>query len=245
MLVKKILKIVLLLLGGIFILLQGFAKEVEGAILSAVIFVLFSWLYYAWTKHRSKLFMSFLVLFTLAQTISVFAWFGSELEESQTDYIYYIVNILYIISYTLLILKTIRQLKLKVVFSELTIPILVLIVLDIFCVSLISNTTEGMFSNYQFILEYTYNAVVMTLLSIALIDYMYRNNTKSMLFLVGCIFMVFSEIIQLAYFYILSDDTLGFVYSTFLVIAFFFFYLQSQHRVTEPVLAYSDDPLEI
>ena len=150
-------------------------------------------------------------------------------------------------SYGLLIVKLLKGLDLKKVFSELTIPIIVLIVLDIFCVSLISGTTENMLSYYEYALEYAYNAVVMSLLSIALINYMYRNNNKSMLFLIGSIFMVFSEIIQLAYYYILNDNNLGFVYAFFLVVAFVFFYLQSQHKVTEPVAAYVDEhePLEV
>ncbi|WP_178988082.1 hypothetical protein [Winogradskyella schleiferi] len=245
MLVNKILKVVLLLLGVVYILLQGFALEVEGAALSALMLVMLTWLYIGWTKHKSKLFLLFLITFSLAQILSYIAWFVPEIEEGQIDYLYYAANILYIISYAVLIFKMLKQLNLKTVFSELTIPIIVLIVLDVFCVSLISNTTEGKFSYYQYGLEYTYNAVIMTLLSLALINYMYRNNNKSMLFLIGAIFMVFSEIIQLAYFYILPDDSLGFVYSILLVVAFVFFYMQSQHKVTDPVEAYSDEPLEV
>lgn len=245
MLVNKILKIVLLLLGGLYILLQGKALEVEGAVISAVILILLTLLYVGWTKHRSKLFLSFLLFFTVAQILGVVAWNKTEFKEGEIDYFYYIVNILYISAYILLIIKMILQLDLKAVFSELAIPIIVLIVLDVFCVSLISGTTESELSNYEYALEYIYNAVIMVLLSFALINYMYRNNNKSMLFLIGSIFMVFSEIIQLAYFYILiNDTTLGFVYSFFLVVAFFFFYLQSQHKVTEPVLPYADEPIE-
>ncbi|WP_299111109.1 hypothetical protein [uncultured Winogradskyella sp.] len=245
MLVNKIFKVVLLLLGGIYILLQGFAKEVEAAVLSAVILLLLTWFYSNKSVYRSKFFTSFLVVFTIAQVLSAIAWFTPKIMENETDYLYYITNILFVISYVLLIIKTISQLNLKVVFSELTVPIIVLIVLDVFCVSLISGTTEGSFSYYQNILEYTYNAVVMALLSFALVDYMYRNNSKSMLFLLGTIFMAFSEIIQLAYFYILSDDSLSFVYAFFLVMAFFFLYAQSQYKVTEPIAAYEDEPLEV
>ncbi|WP_179007751.1 hypothetical protein [Winogradskyella forsetii] len=245
MLVSKILKVVLLLLGIVYVVLQGLALEVEGAVLSAVLLVLLTWLYISWTKHKSKLFFLFLITFSLGQIVSAIAWFMPDIKEGQIDYLYYAANILYIISYAVLIFKMLKQLNLKAVFSELTIPIIVLVVLDVFCVSLISNTTENMFSYYQYALEYTYNAVIMTLLSLALIDYMYRNNNKSMLFLIGSIFMVFSEIIQLAYFYVLSDDSLGFVYSILLVVAFVFFYMQSQYKVTDPVEPYADEPLEV
>jgi len=245
MLVNKILKLILLLLGGSYIFLQGFALEQEGAIVSAIMLILLTWLYAGWTKHKSKFFFLFLITFTLAQVLSLISWYIPGTKAGEIDYLYYVANVLYIIAYALLIIKIIKGLDLKKVFSELTIPIIVLVVLDIFCVTLISGTAEDMLSYDQYALEYTYNAVVMILLSFALINYMYRNNNKSMLFLIGSIFMMFSEIIQLAYYYILNDNSLGFVYAFFLVVAFVFFYLQSQHKVSEPVAAYSDEPLEI
>lgn len=245
MLVNKILKVVLVLFSGIYIFLQGFALEIKGAVLSAIILILLTWLYIGWTKHRSKLFLSFLITFTMAQILSAISWFTPIIEDGDIDYLYFGTNILYIVSYAFLIIKMIKQLDCKTVCKELTVPIIVLVVLDIFCVSLISGTTEPMFNYYEYVLEYSYNAVVMALLSLALINYMYRNNNKSMLFLLGSIFIVFSEIIQLAYYYILSDDSLGFVYSFFLVVAFVFYYIQSQHKVTEPVKAYMDEPLEV
>lgn len=240
MYVKKILKVVLLLLSGFFILFRGLALDIKGAALSAVLLILLTWLYVGWTKHKSKLFLLFLLLFTLAQLINFVGWLAPELEEGKIDYFYYATNTFYILSYAVLIVKMLRQLNFKKVFKELTIPIVILVVLDIFCVTLISDTVNSL-SYYEYILEYTYNAVIMILLSFALINYMYRNNKKSMLFFLGSIFIVFSEIIQLAYYYILSDDNLAYVYSSFLVVAFIFYYMQSQHVVTEPIPAYVDE----
>lgn len=244
MLLNKIIKIVLLLLSGIYIVLQGFDLKQERIILSTIILVLLVWLYVGWTKHKSKLFFLFLATYTLAEALRLLAWYipGS-------GWRYFTTNILYIASYVLLIVKIIRSLDLKKVFSELKIPIIVLVVLDVFCVSLISGTTKSALSSNGYILEYIYNAVVMALLSFALINYLYRNNNKSMLFLIGSIFILFSEIFQLAYYYILKDNSLRVVYALFLVVAFVFFYLQSQHKVTEPVAAYSDsdehEPFEV
>lgn len=245
MLVNKIIKLVLLLLGGIYIVLEGLALEQEGAILSTITLVLLTWLYVGWSKHKSRFFLWFLIAFTLSKLLSLFAWYGPKFEIAGADYYYYVANILYILAYLFLIIKISRSLNFKKVFSELTIPILVLIVLDIFCVSLITDTAQSSFSYYQYILEFTYNAVVMLLLSFALINYMYRNNNKSMLFLIGSIFIVFSEIIQLAYYYILPEDSLGYAYAFFLVVAFVFLYMQSQFKVTEPIPAYTDEQLEV
>ena len=246
MLVNKILKVVLLLLGGAFIALQGFAYEVEGAAVSTLMLILLTVLYCKWTENKYRYFFWFLVIFAAANLLSYSAYYSSEILEEQIDYYYYGGNILYITSYILLIIGILRRLDLKKVFSELSISILILVALDAFCVSIVSATTEGVLSVYQNYLEFTYNAVIMTLLSAALINYMYRNDNKSMLFLVASIFIFFSEIIQLAYYYILLEDkNLGFIYSFLLVVAFLFFYIQSQLEYTGPEPEYSDEQLEV
>ncbi|MDP5081879.1 MAG: hypothetical protein NWP87_04420 [Winogradskyella sp.] len=244
MLVNKFLKVVLLLLGASFVLLQGFALEVEAAAISSLMLILLTVLYCKWTKNKTKYFFWFLVSFALAHWLSYISFYLIDLREGQTDYFYYSANLLYILAYIFLILKIVSVLNLKKVFRELSIPIFILIILDIFCVYIVSGTTENVLEIYEYTLEFFYNAVIMVLLSVGLINYMYRNDNKSMLFLIGTICIVFSEIIQLAYFYILTSNDLGFIYSFFLVMAFVFFYLQSQLEFTGPEPEYSDDQIE-
>jgi hypothetical protein len=245
MIINKILKVVLLLLGGIFIILQGFAYEVKGAAVSAFTLLLFTIFYYRLTKSITKYFFWFLVLFTIAQLLSYAAYY-TVIDYEQMDYYYYGANSLYILAYVLLIIKMLRGFDLKTVFLEFPIPLVILVALDIFCVSIVTDTTENVLSIYEYSLEFGYNTVIMSLLSVALINYMYRNDNKSMLFLIGSICIVFSEIIQLAYHYILPDDsTLGSTYSFFLVMAFVFFYLQSQVEYTGPEPEFIDEQLEV
>lgn len=240
MLVNKILKVLLLLLGGVFIMLQGLAHEVEGAAVSALMLVLLTTLYCGWTTDKSRLFFWFLVTFTFGHLLSYAAWYMPLIEEGEIDYYYYGSNILFITAYLFLIIKVLSLINLKRVFKELSIPIIILFVLDVFCVVIVTDATDGRLSTYEYILEFVYNGVIMALLSVALIDYMYRNDNKSMLFLLGSICVVFSEIIQLAYYYILEDKNLGFIYSFFLVVAFIFFYIQSQNKYTGPQPTYLD-----
>ncbi len=245
MLVNKILKGVLLLLGVTFIALQSLVYEIEGDAVSALMMILLIWLYCKSTEKPSQLFFWFLLIVTATQIIGFISWFTPEVRIGEIDYFYYLGNILHIISYIFLIIKILKQLPLKAVFSEFTTTIIILIVLDVFCVSILSGTTENVLSYYENTLEYVYNSVLMILLSFALINYMYRNDNKSMLFLIGSILIVFSEIIQLAYFYILYDNSLGFVYSLFLVAAFLFFYIQSQLEFSEPIPAYNDEQAKV
>lgn len=240
MLANKILKVLLLLLGGIFIILQGLAYEVEGAAVSALMLVLLTILYCGWTADKSWHFFWFLVIFAVGHLLSYSGWFMPLLEVDQFDIHYYSANILFIIAYLFLIIKVLTSFNVGKVFRELLIPVIVLMVLDVFCVVVVTDATGNSLTAYEYILEFVYNSVIMSLLSVALIDYMYRNDNKSMLFLLGSICIVFSEIIQLAYYYILEDKNLGFIYSFFLVVAFVFFYLQSQLNHTGPQPTYLD-----
>ncbi|MHA7844152.1 MAG: hypothetical protein ACX93I_12590 [Winogradskyella sp.] len=246
MLVNKVLKVLLLLLGGVFIILQGLAYEAMGAAVSAAMLVLLTILYCGWTEDKSKYFFGFLVISAIGYLLSCVGWYAPLLEEGEIDYYYYSSNILFIIAYLLLIVKVLSSINISKAFRELSIPVIILLLLDVFCVVIVTDATGNSLTTYEYILEFVYNSVIMALLSVALIDYMYRNDNKSMLFLLGSICVVFSEIIQLAYYYILNDKNLGFIYSFFLVVAFIFFYLQSQINHTGPQPSYLDieDKLE-
>ena len=238
----RILKVILLLLGGVFILLQAFALETKGAAISTLMLILLTTLYYGWTEKRTKYFFWFLLLFTIGDLFNFISYCFPLKDWNGIDFYYYITNVFYILSYTTLIVKLLKDLNVRTVFSKLPIPIIILVVLDVFCVTLVTAAAENELTVYQYALEFTYNAVIMTLLSAALINYMYRNDNKSMLLLLGSIFIFFSEMIQLAYYYILeNNNNLSFVYSLFLVVAFIFFYLQSQLEFTGPELEYVDE----
>ena len=245
MLVNRILKLVVFLFAVSFVILQGLAYEVEAAATSAAMLVFLTILYAGWTENKAQYFLWFLLTFTLGHVLGYFSYYVFELREGELDYFYYGVNMLYILAYALLIVKIISGFNLKTIFLEFPIPIFILVVLDIFCVYIVSGTTENILEIYEYVLEFMYNVIIMALLSVGLINYMYRNDTKSMLFLIGSICIVFSEIIQLAYYYILFEDSaLGFIYSFLLVMGFLFFYLQSQLDFTGPEPEYIDDHIE-
>jgi hypothetical protein len=243
--VNKVIKVLFVLLGGVFIILQGGGFEVEGAAISALLLLLLSLFYSRTTERKSKFFFWFLATFTLAHAFNCLAYYLPYLQDGEVDYPYYGTNILYILSYIFLIIKILKDLDLRHVFSELSVSILILLVLDVFCVIMVTATAEDVLSFYQYSLELVYNGVIMALLSVALINYMYRNDNKSMYFLVASMCIVFSEIIQLAYFYILDESSLGYIYSFLLVVAFSFFYLQSQKEFSGPEPSYLDDQYEL
>jgi len=242
MLVNRIFKVVLLLLAAAFVVFQSLTLEIHSAGTSALAFLLLNILYYKYTENKSKLFMGFLTLYTIAQFVGFISYFMPiDFDSPYGDFYYYFSNIFCITAYILLICSIIKKLDIRKIFAQLYIPIIILLVLDIFSLTIFSETTEHTLSKAENNFEYIYNAVVMILLSIALINYMYRNDNKSMLILIASIFIVFSEIIQFAYYYILQDNNLSFVYSFFLVLAFIFLYLQSQVQFEGPIPEYTDE----
>ena len=223
----KILIATLLVLSAIFLGLQSFKYEFEAAGIRALLLTLLTILYCARVKKKRFFFFLFLITFCVAELLNFFSWFY-EIYEDSIDYMYYISNGLYILSYSFLITLVLKSMNIKEVILKFPFHLLILFVLDIFCVSIVTGTTKSQLSIYEYSLEFIYNTVIMVLLSVAFINYIYRDDKKSMNLLVGSIFIVFSEVIQLAYFYISDTNFLNVICSLFLVLAFLFFYLQSR-----------------
>jgi hypothetical protein len=242
MIVNKIIKVILIVLSTCFVALEALTYGMEAAGVSSFMLVLLMFMYCRVTKNKQKLFFSFLIVFTISHVLGYLSWY-LPYDENAIDYSYYLSNLLYIISYGFLIALVIKEMNFKQILSQFSITIIILIILNVFCVTLVTDTARGALTLPEYTLEFMYNAVVMILLSVSLINYMHRDDNKSMLFLVGSIFLFFSEMMQLAYYYISYSTNLGAIYSTFLVLAFTFFYLQSQLQHTGPIDDYFDEEI--
>lgn len=222
---NKILITVLVLFSVVFLALQLFRYEMQASGIRALLLVILTMLYCNRVENKRIYFFMFLGAFTISEILNFFSWF---IVSNNVDYSYYITNGLYILSYIFLIIQVLKNINIKKLFSKLWIHILVLFTLDVFCVFIVTDTIKLQVEFNQYIVEFVYNIVIMVLLSIAVINYIYREDKKAMNFLLGSIFIVFSEVIQLAYFYISHSNILNVICSLFLVIAFVFFYLQAQ-----------------
>ncbi len=223
-----LIKIILVFLGVLYIALQAFQMEIEGSGISTLILVFLTILYWQFSKIRKKSFLLFLILFTSAQLIGFLSWFLPLQVIEVFDFPYYLANTIFILSYICLIQHILNGVGPAKLIKRYPGPAIILLLLDVFCVYIVTETAGTVFTAPEYILEFVYNGVIMLLLSVALLNYLYKDSGKAMLFLIGTIFIVFSEIIQLAYFYVLESNDLSATYATFLVMAFLFFYLQSQ-----------------
>ncbi len=227
----QILKVALITVCVFFVGFQvmNFEFQASGARL-LLVFLLMT-LYCINVKPKRLLFFLFLLSFSLAEILSFVSWFVQIDYSKHPDYFYYSVNAFYILSYLFLIIRVIREMDVRHVLSKFWIHLIILTVLDIFCVVIVTATAENRLSPSQYMLELVYNSIIMLLLTGAMINYMSKNSQKSMNLLLGSIFIFFAEVIQMTYFYISNITVLNVICSLFLVFAFLFFYLQA--RMTE------------
>lgn len=230
--VGKFLGALILALSLFFLGLQFKGLEIEAAGVRALTVTLLTVLYVIRIKNKHPFFFLFLVFFAISEILNYVTWVVNLDFTSEIDYFYYIGNGLYILAYLFLIARIALAMNFRKAFLKFPIQIGLLAILGIFFVYFVSDTTRKELTLNEYYLELMYNAVVMFLMAIALVSYMYRDDKKSMNLLIGAICIMFSEVIQLAYFYIADINLLNVLCSMFLVFAFLFFYLQCRlkHR---------------
>ncbi|MFC4722137.1 hypothetical protein ACFO5O_07380 [Geojedonia litorea] len=242
---KSILVASLIILSLVFIGLQILKQEVYASGTRTLILLLLTALCCFEGKVKKGYFFLFLVTFSLAELLNFVAWFVTPEFRASLDYFYFIGNGLYILSYVFLIIEVIKNLNIRDVIAKFPVHIIILVVLDIFCVTIVTDTTKGTLSISEYSLEFVYNTVIMSLLTIAVINYIYKDDKKAMNLLVGSIFIVFSEIIQLAYFYVIDFNVLNVLCSLLLVLAFLFLYLHARlPDIDQEALLEDPEPIE-
>lgn len=193
----------------------------------SLIVPVFAILYFVSVPKKSPYFTWFLVLFSISE-LSMFMEYFIETDE-MFDLYYLIGNCLYIYAYCLLFYDVYRTLDMKKIFKNFAIHLLVLTILNIYIIYVLLTIVNPYVSgSFLFVVELIYNIVMLLLLTISLIGYFYNDNKKSLLIFFGSICIVFSEVIQVAYFYISDKELLNLSQTLLLVLAFCFFYFQSK-----------------
>ncbi|MBT8257917.1 MAG: hypothetical protein KJO49_05560 [Bacteroidia bacterium] len=185
-------------------------------------------MYCASGYSKSTYFFLFLLLYSLAEFLTV-AYYNSALTELFEDPLYYLCNTLYIFAYIFLTIEVLRNMELSKIFSRFSIHLIILLILDIYCVMLVTDVavkSGALVYTVDHVLEFTYNVVIMALLTITLVNYLHRDTKKAMNLLLGSLCIVFSEVIQVAYYYVSEITILSIAYNLLLILAFVFFYLQ-------------------
>jgi len=225
----KILLGFIVVLAISFIGFQIFKMDELSIVVRSFILPLLTILYYLKTKDRRSYFFFFLLCYSITEFSEILTY-GQDTSVFVNKLMYYGGNGLNITAYIFLILEVLKSMNLKVVWRSYTWHILILLALDVYSVILVSQVSmsSGYFvESMEYVVEILYNITMMLLLTVTLINYINRHSKKAMNLLLGGLCIVFSEVIQVAYYYVSEENIFIVVYSILLVLAFSFFYIQA------------------
>jgi predicted neutral ceramidase superfamily lipid hydrolase len=145
------------------------------------------------------------------------------------EYQYYIGSSLYILAYFFLFIKISNSLSISHILRNFKIHLLVLSILNIYLVYVLQIIVKPRVEfKYECNVELVYNIVMVSVLSAALLNYIYRDNKKSLYLFFGSLFLIFSEVIDVAYIYISQKSLLSILGTSLALGGFYFFYQQSK-----------------
>lgn len=191
----------------------------------ALIVPLFTVLYFINKKNVSPYFSLFLVSYSISDLISIVGF------SIRLEWEYYIGNALYIMAYIALTYEILRSINMKHILKQFKIHVIVLCIVNVYVNYVLIKFQPEYFSTTDFAMELLYNIATVILVSISLLNYFYRDDNKALLLFMGSLAVAVSEVIQIAYYYIVdrSDSNVLIVsYSLFLILGFYFYYTQSK-----------------
>ena len=226
---SKLILGIVIMLTVTYLGLQIFEQETVASFVRPAIIPLLTLAYVLKFKEYSSFFFLFLFSFSLSEIIGTLGYFAYE-NELIDNFQYYTGNILYLLAYIFLIFEVNKHLNIRKLIKQFPIHILILLILDVYCVVLVSkiSITGGYMENIiEFIIEILYNCSIMLLLTITLVNYLSNDSNKAMSLLIGALCILFSEVLQVAFYYVKYIHILEVAANIMLIVAFILFYTQS------------------
>ncbi len=142
---------------------------------------------------------------------------------------YYAGNSLCIFAYAFLLIEICKSVFILHVLKNFKLHIVVLGALSFYIAYILQKIVNPYLEiTYEYLIEVSYNIIMLLLLSVSLLNYFYKENRKALFLFFGALCIVFCEVINVAYLYVSDINLLNFLSETFLVAAFYFFYQQSK-----------------
>ena len=146
----------------------------------------------------------------------------------------YGANYLIIATYLSLIIFLVKDLEIKKIFKDFKLPMIVLVVFNVYIIyalnEMILEDPKVETSSLEFVTNVIYNVFIQLVLSLALIHYLYHQTKQSLLLFLASVCIVFSEMVQVAYLFISSEQILEIIYSMLMGLGFYFLYVYIKIR---------------
>lgn len=220
---SKILLGLIVLAYILFVVFQFSGNEFVASSFSSFIFPLIALFYFTTIKNRTLLFSLFLISYSLSELMFFSIGYIPYM------YFYYVGNILSMLSYAFLLLEVCKSVCAFNILKNFKIHVVVLIGLSVYIAYVLQQAINPHLEmTADYLIEITYNITMLLLLSLSLLNYLNKDDRKSLLFFFGALFIVFSEVINVAYLYVAHQNLFNFISVSLFVLAFYFLYQQSR-----------------
>jgi len=224
----KLIKRAVLFLAILFVISVLFGFTLMSTITKAFIFPIFLYLYLSESEVKSKSFIGFLTIFSIAGIYAVIVALNA-------TFYSHLGSIPYVVAYICLLIYIIKGFDFKELFKRFKYYLLVLVAFNIYVIFILNQMIledESLKVNtLEFMFEGMYNLCVLLVLSFSLLNYLYHDSKTSFLLFVASVCIVFSEMVQVAYIFISADYILNVAYSTLLIIGFYFVYMYIETKI--------------
>ncbi|TGV01680.1 hypothetical protein [Flavivirga rizhaonensis] len=227
---SKVLVGCVLLMYVLFTINEFNGNDALSFSLDCLITPLIALMYVIFVRTKNIFFLLFILCYSISDLMGiVISFMPDDKAGNLNDIDYFVGNSLFILAYVFLVVKISKSLSLFYVLKNFKIHLIVLAILNVYLVYVLQVILEPNFNmENEYYLEMVYNIVMLLLLSVALLNYFYRDNKKSLYLFIGALCIVFSEVMQVAYFYIAQRSLLNFISTTLTLVAFYFFYQQAK-----------------
>lgn len=218
---KVFVGFVLLLYLG-FVIFQFNDNLYWATVLDALLLPVITIGYFSRHAKPNLFFSIFLVSYSIADLLVFIVDFMPYL------YYYVIGNGLYIIAYMALLTKILKSLSLAHIIKNFKLQLGVLLLLNIYIAYVLQVIINPyMALTYQYAIEIIYNISMLLVLTSSLLNYLYRDDRKSLFMFLGSLSIVFSEVIGVAYLYVAGQNMLNFLSTSLTLLAFYFYCKQA------------------
>tara|TARA_R110000868_G_scaffold150050_8_gene372881 strand:+ start:269 stop:988 length:720 start_codon:yes stop_codon:yes gene_type:complete len=187
-------------------------------------------IYLLFVKKKNTYFLLFLVFYTIGDLFFLLIDFLPVEDTFMVKNMdYYVGNSIFIIAYLFLFFKIIKSVCFFHIIKNHKIHLLVLTVLNIYLIYVLQVIVKpNVLLSMGYYFELIYNIVTLLLLTVALLNYFYRDNKKALYLFLGVLCLVFSEVIDIAFIYIAQRSVLSIIATSLSLVAFLFLFEQSK-----------------
>ncbi len=174
-------------------------------------------------KRRDLFFSLFLLFFTVAEFL-LFCAYSIDFNKIYGIKTIYLSTFFYTLAYASLFVLIISNMKIKRLIKGFPLHIIVLVLFGFYLLYALDNMLKnnGLLSVavFEYILASIYNLVIILVLISSLLGYLYHDNKKSLSLFIACLCIVFSELVQTAYYFMEREQLLNLVYTILLSVGF-------------------------